>query len=632
MFAGRDAELARLDELATGGARLAIAVISGVGGVGKSALACRWAHRMSDQYPDGVLYTELAGHTPSDATVPEIVLTGFLLALGMPPESVPQRLEEQASHFRSLTAGRRLLLVLDNAASAAQVRVLLPGLGTSVVLVTTRWHLAGLALEGASFLELGPLEETAAAEVIGAMAGSRRAETEPTAIREIARLCGGLPLAVCVAGAQLAMRARHSPSRLAAELAVERDRLARLSLDSDVSVHAAFDVSYRVLPEDAAGCYRMLSLAFTIDFGVGLAAALVGTEENVAATLLEVLVGASLLQEVADQRYRFHDLVRLHAMLHAEAESPGEIAAAKTRAVDWYLRQAALADRALLPNRTRLMPAPDGVPAAPTDALAWLELELAGIVAAIHVAHDSELHEDAWSLCDALWGLFTHRKHYSQWIDAHLTGVASAIARADSRAESVMRVRLGIAYLQSGRLDDAIVEFGAGLAAARRGGNRAEEASALEHVGLAELALGHPDKGAECFRTAASIFEEVGRPRGVMLMTRRLGEAYKSAGQRDQAVSFLRRARSLAQSLGEPYHEMRALSDLADAHGKAGELGEAMAVLGDALGIAERIGARHEQAQVLVALGNTELALGHPGAASDHFAAARLLTEVQEPS
>jgi NB-ARC domain len=315
-FTDRSRELATLHGLLAGqdlARSFTLAVIMGVGGVGKTSLALRWLHQVREHYSAGQLYADLGGHRPDEAERPGNVLGQFLRALGLAPERVPVSLEEQSAVWRSLTDGLRLVILLDNAASAAQVRALLPGSGPSLVAVTTRWRIGGLAIDGARFTELGPLDEADAIELLDRVAGAGRARSEPHAARTIVQLCGRLPLAVCVSGARLAPRPRWPVERMAAELASEQHRLAALHLTEDLSVRAVFDVSYQALSDDAARSYRLLALVPGPDFGPELAAVATATAADQAGRVLEALVTANLLEETGEERFRFHDLVRLHA-------------------------------------------------------------------------------------------------------------------------------------------------------------------------------------------------------------------------------------------------------------------------------------------------------------------------------
>ncbi len=390
-FTGRSAELARLQRLAADQdpARPATLVaITGVAGVGKTSLASYWLHRERERYPDGQLYAGLGGFGPDGPVSPRDVLAGFLRAWGMAPGRVPAGLEEQAALYRSLTSGRRVIVMLDDAASAAQVRALLPGTGPGLVVVTTRRRLIGLAIDGARFVALAPLDGPAAVELLDRIAGAGRTRSEPGAARSVVRLCGRLPLAVCVSGARLAAHPRWPVERMAQELANERRRLAALSLDGDVSMRAVFDLSYQALPAGAARLYRFLALIPGPGFGADLAAAATATSPDAIGGLLDTLVDASLLEQTGDRRYGFHDLVRLHARGRAEAASPAERRAVIARRVDWYLRAAVAADLAVIPGRwhlNRLYEQARRLPAAfsgPAEALEWLEGELAGLLAA----------------------------------------------------------------------------------------------------------------------------------------------------------------------------------------------------------------------------------------------------------
>jgi tetratricopeptide (TPR) repeat protein len=649
-FTGRSEELAELERAADEydpSRRLAIAVISGVGGVGKTSLASNWLHGVSDRYEGGVLYADLRGHKPDTARRPGEILAGFLSALGAPPERIPLDLDEQAKLYRSLTSGRRMLVLLDNAASAAQVRALLPGPGprqadgaglSSLVVVTTRWQIVGLAMDGAHFVELGPLNDTSGIELFGRMVGSARAAAEVEEVRSVVRLCGGLPLAVCIAGAQLASHTLWPVGRVAAELASEQRRLTVLSITGDLSVRAAFDVSYQALPAAAGRLYRSLSLVPGPDFGAELAAAAAGISLETAMQLLDALTAASLLEETAERRFRFHDLVRLHAREQARAEPEHERNAIVVRAVDWYLARAVAADIVIIPGRWRLNPMYDQArtsPAAhhgPPEALRSMESELPGLLAAVRAAHEEGLHEQTWQLCEAMWGLFAFRKYFRHWIDVHVLGLASARTLGDVRAEARIRVQLGHAYLNLGRQVQAREEFTRALTLARQERHLIGEATALEQVGLVDLSLGRTDDAISAFAEAREIFQLIGVPRGVLGMTRHLGEAHRDAGRHEQAMRYLLEARRLSVVIPDRYNEGRCLTSLGYTYLEAGKPHEAVRSLEEAFGITVSLGGRYEQARIRSALADALLKLGQTDMARDHLAAALgIYSEIEAP-
>ena len=351
-FTGRDDELARLASLA-GGGRVVVSAIGGTAGVGKTALAVHAAHQLLGEFPDGHLYADLRGYTEGqDPAEPGEVLQVFLRRLGIPAEEVPAGVEERSGLLRQLLASRRVLMVLDNARTEAQVRPLLPGAGGSLVLVTSRSVLVGLEVDERISLDVLP-EGEAAAMLAGAI-GPDRAAAEPQAAGEVARLCGRLPLALRIAGQLLAAHPAWPVARLAQMLADEQGRLARLGA-GDVQVRAAFGVSYEQLAEDDARLFRLLGLHPGPDFTADSAAPLAGTGPEAAGPVLERLAEAHLVNEDASGRFGMHDLLRLFARVTCqEADSPADREAAESRLVSYY----AVLAGSWIPAWTRQRPAP----------------------------------------------------------------------------------------------------------------------------------------------------------------------------------------------------------------------------------------------------------------------------------
>lgn len=644
-FCGRAAELAALEQLAfapDAARRLAVTVVVGPGGLGKTSLVAHWLHRVVDRYQGGVLSADLGGDRLPDAARTGAVLDGFLRMLGVAPDSIPATVHEQAALFRSVTVGRRMIVFLDNAASAAQVRALLPGPGPedpvkaspvsagetsgrpSLVLVTSRWRLAGLAMDGARFVELDPLETPAAIELFGRVAGPDRVAAERTASRDVVRLCGGIPLAVCVSGARLAAHPRWPVSRVAGELAVEHARLSALSLPGDVSVRAAFDASYQALPTPAARAYRAVALIPGPDFCADLAAAALDDQEH-GQELLDALVDASLLDETADGRYRQHDLVRLHAR---EQSGPTRAAGEHqviARCVAWYLHQAVAADLVILPGRWRLGPLYEQeagarpAHAGPAAAAKWLESRLPGLLAAVHAAHDAGLHAQAWQLCEALWGILLFGKHYAAWLDSHRVGLASAQACADQRAEAQMHIQLGAAHRSLGALETAGEHFSSALELFRAAGHLLGEAAALDQRGVVRLRRACHELAISDFAKALAIHQAIGRPRGIALMNFNIGQALAASGRQEDAIGYLHAADRQFAVIGESYHRARALTALGGVLIGSGQARAAEEPLHEALAITGELGADYDRAHVHVRLADLAGALGQPGLAAQHL-------------
>lgn len=642
IFVNRQPELKKLDQLLdqaqsdTPEAPVLI-VITGLGGVGKTSLALHWLHLVRDRFPDGQLYADLGGST-SSAEHPGKVLERFLRALGIAPDRVPPTLEEQVTLFRSATAGRRLIVMLDNAASAAQVRQFLPSSGRSLVLVTTRYRLSGLVVDGARFIELRPLRREAAVELLARILGHERVRKEAEAAGSLVDRCGRLPIAVCASGARLALRPHWSIQRLDRELADAQHRLSALGREIDTPIRAVFDVSYAALSADEARIYRMLGLHPGLTFDAGVAAAAAGIDEERAAELLDALAGASLLHEEGEDRYRFHDLLRLHAAFKAEAEPHEVRSAAERRIVHWFLKKAAAADLVVIPGRWHLGPIYDTVRAEPQTfpssaaALDWLEAELPNLRAVLHLAADRGMHELVWQLCETLWGLFITRKHYSEWLETHEIGIAAAQEASDVRAEARMVTALARAYRDLHRFTEAADLYRRATELLAAEDHPLGEAAALSGLGSTCLGLGRPDEAIEYFERARAIHARLGRPRGVARMLRRLGESHFHAGRFEQAIDLLTQSRDVFAELGEPLEQTLILTWLGRSLAAAGRTAEALDSLRWARAKAEELGARHAAAEAGMYLADALATTGNPVAAREHLTQAlETFVDLQSP-
>lgn len=632
IFTGRGDELAELDELHSRGIRLV--VVSGPGGVGKTTLAVRWAHGSRERFPAGQLYVELGGQRPVS---PDEALGTMLRTLGVQPANVPGSRAERSSMWRSLTAGRPLLVVLDNAHSPAQVASLLPA-GDATVLITSRHRMADLVADGAVLLNLEPLSSEQGMELLTRAIGSRVAR-EPAQARELALLCGGLPIALCVAASRLAGRPHLTLGRLVAELADEAGRLARLSVPEGHSVPAVFDTSYRSLPPSAATLYRRLALHPGRDFGsgaVGVVLSPAPPDGHPGPADLDRLLAANLLEEIDEERFRFHDLIRLHAYGRAEAEETPDDRSDVTRAfVEWYLAAVRRADEAITPYRRRpgfdwrTGPTNVPVPGGRGDALGWFERELGNVTAAARAAMRLGWPDLTWHLCDGLWPLFLNRKHYPVRFEIDSLGVAAAREWGDVWAEAVMTKRLGRTNWTLGD-----------RAAAERHTRAAIDlyARATDPDGVDDawegLAVMLRDSGEEA--EAERILTEVlarrraaADPRRIALTLINLGTLRARTGDPAAAVGLLREAELILAGPAsiDPYNLARATIARAAAHLAGSELAEAALAATRGAELAAANGSQFERAEALALLGSVAERRSEPARAARHYRVAMEIFE-----
>ncbi|MFF1305727.1 ATP-binding protein [Streptomyces sp. NPDC058307] len=645
-FTNRHDELARLDRLVGSPCDSpVVAVVSGPAGVGKTTLARRWLLARADSFPDGQLYADLRGHSPDGPARPGELLGHLLRSLGR--TEVPAELNERAALWRSVTAGARIALLLDNALSAAQVRPLLPGSVAAVTAVTSRNRLTGLGLEGAVFVPLSVLATRDAVELLSRRLGAERVRREPEAARAMARACANLPLAVCVAGARLAARPRQPLAAMARALsdAEGTGPLDALRVGGESAVRAALQESYRVLAPEPAAAYRRLSLLpFTV-FTPPVAAAVSGTGPDEADRLLDELAEANLVEDLGPDprtgldRYRFHDLLRAHARECAdEAETERDVCGALRRVVDFYLSAATAAETLLTPSHRTLSRDYAGRPVPPpfTDApgaLCWLDAERDHLMAVLRTAADRGWHASAWQIADAMWPLCLRLRPYELWIEAHEIGLAAARRADDRDGISRMLTSGGTGLRNVGRLEEALSWFrqarelareevarrseGEPLKAARR-----NEAQALHGLGQTYRLAGRLAEAGTHFARALALREEIGYQRGAALTRLSLGDTALAAGRPDEAVRQLECARTELTELSDPYDAARALALLGRALARRdGTRHEAAdRTLLRALAEFEETGSVHWQGHVLEMLGEAAEERGDVERARDWYA------------
>lgn len=606
-FTDRRAELERLTALLDGGAddpAPRVVVLTGAGGIGKSATALHFAARLQDRYDGGQLHADLRGDATATAAAPSTILVRFLRALGVAPQYVPADEQEQIDWFRTLTADRRLLTVLDNAHSVAQVLPLLPTGPGSLTLVTSRRRLSGLGgAVGAHHIALPPLGAADAARLLTRLAGREpRPGDADGGAEAVARRCGGLPLALCVAGERLAVRSHLTWQQLehdvasASAAAATGERPGGPDGRTHDPVTAAADTSYGDLGPDASRLYRLGGLRPWPALTAPAAAALVELSESRAAELLEELASLHLIEEIAPGRYRYHDLLREHAGRRAGREDgPGRSAAAVGRLLRHHLAAAAAADARVMPGRWRLGPAYSRLPEDPRsagEATDWLLAERESLVEAVRTADEYGLDDLTWQLCEALWSLFLRQGFHRDWLSTHRLGVrAAARCPGTPEAEGRMHAQLGFALLGLGRHDEAEEAFTSAAEADRRCGHRRGEATAVESLGLVRLAQGRFGEAADSFRAAQELAED---PRAQALLVHHLGRALSGQGRHAEAAGTLERARALMAGLPDPYNEARVLTSLGEAALAAGDPEHAAVHLAEA---AERMARERVPAQ-----------------------------------
>jgi DNA-binding SARP family transcriptional activator/tetratricopeptide (TPR) repeat protein len=594
------------DELEEPGGTVVISAIGGSGGIGKTWLALHWAHRHLGRFPDGQLWVNLRGFDPAGAPRPAAAaVRGFLDALGVDPEVVPPDPEAQIGLYRSLMAGKRMLVVLDNARDSSQVIPLLPGGSSCTVLITSRQRLTGLVTgHGARTLDLDVLAEDQARELLARYVGGRRLAAEPDAAAALLSGCAGLPLAISVVAARATAHPDFPLAVLAAELRETATRLDALETgDLTASVRAVLSCSYQALQAQPAAVFGQLGLAPGPDIGLSAAASLTLLSPERARAVLRELESASLVQEHVPGRYLMHDLVRLYAAEQASRDQGADARTATLRRVtDFYLRTAGAADRVLSPHATRRqgpgpdrargeavgrapVPGPAPGPADEREAMAWFAAEHSCLLASQRLALAQGWHGQAWQLALALNTFHRRGGHFREWIETWQTGLTAAENLDRPAATSTALGFLGFACAHAGRPGEGFEHLSRALSLAGRAGDEYRQA----HVHI--------------FLCAAWSMREDHR----------------------QALHHATSALALFQALGDRVWEADALSSAGTCQAGLGQLGEARASCEAALALHRQHRFREGEARTLDSLGYIAHQAGHYSRALDYYAEALAL-------
>jgi len=624
-FTGRQHELTRIMELAGSETSVVVSAIDGVAGAGKTALALHAAHRLLPQFPDGQLYADFRGYTEGqDPIEPNVVLEQFFRRLGLPPEEIPIDLEERAGMLRTMLSRRRMLIVLDNVSTESQVRPLLPGAGSSFVLITSRSMLPGLELNYR--IPLDVMSRTDATELLVKLIGKGRTNAEPKAVEKIADLCGDLPLALRIAGQLLAVHPHWSAARLASMLVDEHKRLDRLAV-GDKQVRAAFLVSYRQLSESDAWVFRVLGLHPGPNFGISAAARLADAKTDHAREALERLVLVNLVIEDDALRFRMHDLLRLFARERCE-ESDGEESyrEAIARVMNYYFGLASFLDCCTDPRcRLELAKSKDKnsqpLP-SPVEAIDTFEVERGNFLAALQQAVGDKRYEKVWEFAKRVSGPLEFLRHLDDLVAVRQIALDAARALGTSPVEAEALGYLGMAYLTARRFDDSEDNLKKALRIFQELGDRRSVSVSLGHLGTVSAETRRFKQAVAYFSEAKEIACEIGDRHGQGGMSVNIGNVYLEERKFQKAIEYFTEGINIFREDGDRKAEAQTANNIGNAYGQDGQYEMAVSWLGEAFELHHAIGDLHGGAMASTNLGNAYLCLGDSEKAIEAFSVA----------
>ncbi|MFD2765850.1 AfsR/SARP family transcriptional regulator [Micromonospora eburnea] len=647
-FTGRGDEIAALDDLlgdptAPGGSaadKARVALLCGPAGMGKTAMAVEWAHRVADQFPDGQIFVDLHGHGPAAAATAPDVVCHTLRGLGVPPGRVPADPSDQVRLFRSLLRDRRVLLVCDNAGSAEQVLPLVPPTSGCLLLVTSRNALPALGVRNAlRRVELDVLDHPDAISLLERVLGVERVRQEVEAAEQLVTACGGMPLALRTAAAKLASRPRLRIADLVADLATEH-RLDALSVPGDSrGIRTVFASAYDTVSELAATAFRAIGLHPGPSFAAPLVAAATGTSPAVGRQVTDELATVHLTSEQASGRFACHDLIRLYARECALAvDPPDRRTETVERILDWYLAIADAANTILTPARTRatvtLRHGPIELPFASRhrDALVFLDAERENLVPVSRYAVGHGYDTAAWQLAYLLMGFFNSRGHWVDMLEICRGGLAAAQRQGDRHVEALMRGQLGVACIQVQRYEEALRELRSALPLMQAAGDAWGEGSVHNNTAVALTMLRRFDEAIAEYEYALAVHTARGVSSDVAYALHNLGDAHTRCGRPDVALHHLARAHDLAVALDDQRLHAVIWQASGAAHLRRGAYQVALQLLHSALALHREIGDQSRELDTLRDIGSALLDVGSVSAALDIGAhALRLSRQIGDP-
>ncbi|WP_309223311.1 tetratricopeptide repeat protein [Micromonospora sp. CP22] len=641
-FVGRCAELATLDAgrptEASTQPTVAIFTISGMAGVGKTALALHWAHRASGWFPEGQLYVNLRGYDEADVVDPSDALRGFLEALGVPAAGIPAGLEARIGLHRSLLAGRRMLLVLDNARDSAQVRPLLPGAGGCMVVVTSRDELSGLiAAEGAHPIRLNVLTSDESMSLLASRLGACRLAAEPAATADIIDSTGRLPLALSIVAARMALHPSFPLDAFAASL---RPDEAMLDALADGDVRAVFSWSYLALSRPAARLFRLLGLHPGPDLTAEVAAALAGETPATITAPLRELTRLHLLTEHLPGRYAFHDLLRAYAAeLTRTAGEAEESREARRRLFDYYLHSSYPAALLLQPQ----WPAIDPIPALPSNvrspaenhdaALSWFAAEGQVLLRAVRQAAETGFEAYAWQLAWALTTFFAPHGLWRDQLAVQQVALAAAERIDDLAGQAVANRLLSRAETRLGDLDVAERRLLRALDLHRRLDDPTGQALTLHNYAEVCYMRGRPEEGLRHVQEALRLYRSAGNSAGEARAMNAVGWLYAATGDYPRAIESCSAALARQRASGDRNGQAATLDSLGFAHGRLGEHDRAAECYEEAIALFRESADRYHEAETLQRLGEVREAMSDITRAVDAWQrAAQLLDDLGDPA